>query len=340
MSQSDLPQLEKKDFATDQEVRWCPGCGDYAILSAFQSAFAKLGIPREKLTVVSGIGCASRFPYYMNTYGFHTIHGRAPGIATGLKLANPDLSVWVISGDGDALAIGGNHLIHALRRNINIKIALFNNRIYGLTKGQSSPTSERGKRTVSTPLGSLDNPFNPLSIALAAGATFVARGVDRFGPHLQQIIERAAHHKGTAFIEIYQNCNIFNDGAYGPVTDKTGRKANVLYLEHGRPLKFGNEEEKGLVVGPNGLPQVVELAEIGDRALYVHDERAPNLGYPLNLAQLDLPDYPVPLGVLRCVESPTLDEAMVEQEQEAREQGGADLATLLRGPKSWRVEPS
>ncbi|MEO1083858.1 MAG: 2-oxoacid:ferredoxin oxidoreductase subunit beta, partial [Acidobacteriota bacterium] len=240
-------ELTRKDFQSDQDVRWCPGCGDYAILKAVQSVFPKLGVPKEKMVVVSGIVCSSRFPYYMDTYGFHTIHGRAPAVATGLKLARPDLEVWVVTGDGDALSIGGNHLIHALRRNVGLKVLLFNNRIYGLTKGQYSPTSEVGKRTSSTPMGSIDAPFNPLALALGAGASFVARSVDVFQPHLISTLGRAAEHKGTAFIEIYQNCNIFNDKAFAYMTDKANRSGQTLAVEHGQPLVF-DDGQRGLVL--------------------------------------------------------------------------------------------
>ena len=245
MSTVDAPKLSKKDFQTDQEVRWCPGCGDYAILSAVQAVFPELGIPKERFVVVSGIGCSSRFPYYMNTYGFHTIHGRAPAVATGLKISRPDLEVWIATGDGDALSIGGNHLIHTLRRNVDVKILMFNNRIYGLTKGQYSPTSELGKRTKSTPYGSIDYPFNALSVAIGSGATFVARSVDIFQAHLKETLKAAAAHKGTAFVEIYQNCNIFNDKAFAPITDKESRDDSAVYLEQGKPLVFGKGEEQG-----------------------------------------------------------------------------------------------
>src|SRR5262249_19614261 len=238
--------LTKKDFQTDQEVRWCPGCGDYAILAAVQQVFPELGIPKEQFVVVSGIGCSSRVPYYMDTFGFHSIHGRAPAVATGLKLARPELEVWIATGDGDAMSIGGNHLIHTLRRNVGGKILMFNNRIYGLTKGQYSPTSELGKKTKSTPVVSVDYPFNPLSLALGAAATFVARSVDIFQVHLRDTLRRAAAHKGTAFVEIYQNCNIFNDKAFAYMTDKEAKDDNVLYLEHGKPLVYGKNKDKGI----------------------------------------------------------------------------------------------
>ena len=252
------PILTKKDFQTDQEVRWCPGCGDYAILSAVQQVFPELGIPREKFVVVSGIGCSSRFPYYMNTFGFHTIHGRAPAVATGLKLARPELEVWIATGDGDSMSIGGNHLIHVLRRNVGVKILMFNNRIYGLTKGQYSPTSELGKKTKSTPAGSVDYPFNPLSLAIGAGATFIARSVDIFQNPLRDTLRRAAQHKGTAYVEIYQNCNIFNDKAFSGLTDKETKDDTALYLEHGKPLVFGKNKDRGIRMRGTRM-EVIEL---------------------------------------------------------------------------------
>ncbi|NJN63866.1 MAG: 2-oxoacid:ferredoxin oxidoreductase subunit beta [Acidobacteria bacterium] len=338
VSTASRPPLTKKDFATDQEVRWCPGCGDYAILATVQTTFAKLGIPRENVVVVSGIGCSSRFPYYMNTYGFHTVHGRAPGVATGIKLTNPELSVWVVTGDGDGLAIGGNHLMHALRRNVGLKILLFNNRIYGLTKGQYSPTSEKGKRTASTPFGSLDAPFRPLAVALGAGATFVARSVDRFAPHLQGVLERAASHEGAAFVEIFQNCNIFNDGAFDDVTDKLGRVENALYLEHGKPMRFGAQGSRGLRLGPGGALTVVDGAE--DHDLLVHDEGASHPGLAFSLAHLDQPDFPVPLGVFRDVTAPAFEDDFHEQARAVKEASSRTLATLLRGSNTWDVTTS
>jgi 2-oxoglutarate ferredoxin oxidoreductase subunit beta len=337
MSDAQATPLTKKDFASDQEIRWCPGCGDYAILSAVQSVLPRLGIPRENFVVVSGIGCSSRFPYYMNTYGFHTVHGRAPSFATGIKLARPELSVWVVTGDGDGLAIGGNHLMHAMRRNIDITVLLFNNRIYGLTKGQYSPTSEKGKKTVSTPLGSLDRPYNPVSLALGANATFVARSVDRFGPHLQKVIEAAARHRGASFVEIFQNCNIFNDGAFSAVTDKSGREQNVLYLEHGKPLRFGPDGARGIRLDSCGMPEVVEVESVGEEALLVHDEHSPNPALAFTLSQMDLPGYPVPVGVFRSVEAPTLDAEAVAQMRGAREATHPPLEKLLAGPSPWKV---
>ncbi|MEO6821570.1 MAG: 2-oxoacid:ferredoxin oxidoreductase subunit beta, partial [Candidatus Nanopelagicales bacterium] len=263
-----------KEFKTDQEVRWCPGCGDYAILAAVQSFLPELGLRRENIVFVSGIGCSSRFPYYMNTYGVHSIHGRAPAIATGLSVSRPDLSVWVVTGDGDSLSIGGNHLIHALRRNVNLKILLFNNRIYGLTKGQYSPTSEVGKITKSTPMGSLDNPFNPVSLALGAEATFVARTIDSDRKHLTETLRAAVHHQGTSLIEIYQNCNIFNDGAFDPLKDSATRDDVTIRLVHGQPIRFGVDGSRGVVRADDGSLRVVDVAQAGEDRLIVHDAHA------------------------------------------------------------------
>jgi 2-oxoglutarate ferredoxin oxidoreductase subunit beta len=299
------PKLTKKNFATDQEVRWCPGCGDYAILSATQQVLPMLGVPKEKFVIVSGIGCASRFPYYMNVYGFHTVHGRAPAIATGIKVTNPDLSVWIVSGDGDALSIGGNHLIHVLRRNVDVKLLLFDNRIYGLTKGQYSPTSEVGKKTKSTPYGSVDRPFNPVALAMGSGATFIARSVDVFTPHLKQTLKAAHEHAGAAFVHIYQNCNIFNDGAFAGFRDKALRDDNALVLEHGRPLVFGKNKDRGIRVSSCYRPEVVRLGNgVTERDLVVHDEQGP-LGYLAMLSELEPPEFPVPVGIFRRVSAPT-----------------------------------
>lgn len=329
--------LTAKDFSSDQEVRWCPGCGDYAILKAVQSVMPDLGVPKENLVVVSGIGCSARFPYYMNTFGFHTIHGRAPALATGLKVANPELEVWIATGDGDSMSIGGNHLIHVLRRNVGVKILMFNNRIYGLTKGQYSPTSEVGKRTKSTPVGSIDNPFNPLSLALGAGATFVARTVDIFLPHQKEMMQRAAEHHGSAFIEIYQNCNIFNDGAFAYMTDKANRDDHVVYLEHGKPLVYANGT-KGIRL--NGLqPEVIELGDgRSEDDCLVWDETMESPMLAFLASQLLPPHFPTPLGVLRAVDHATYDErvvAQVKHEQEAA--GDVDLQSLLNGPETWNV---
>ena len=332
------PVLSKKDFQTDQEVRWCPGCGDYAILSAVQQVFPELGIPREKFVVVSGIGCSSRFPYYMDTFGFHTIHGRAPAVATGLKLARPDLEVWIATGDGDAMSIGGNHLIHTLRRNVGVKILMFNNRIYGLTKGQYSPTSEIGKKTKSTPLGSVDYPFNPLSLALGAGATFVARSVDVFQAHLRDTLRRAAAHKGTAYVEIYQNCNIFNDKAFAPITDKETREESVLYLEHGKPLVYGKAKDKGIRMRGTEM-EVVELGGglTADDCL-VWDESLDNPATAFLAAQLLPPHFPTALGVFRAVDVLPYEERVVSQIQsEVERKGPGKLEDLLRSGDTWTV---
>jgi len=328
--------LTAKDFKSDQEVRWCPGCGDYAILNVIQGFMPELGLARERIVFVSGIGCAARFPYYMQTYGMHAIHGRAPAIATGLAVSRPDLSVWVVTGDGDALSIGGNHLIHALRRNVNLKILLFNNRIYGLTKGQYSPTSELGKVTRSTPMGSLDYPFNPLSIAIGAEASFVARAIDTDKKGLAPVLEAAARHRGSAFVEILQNCNIYNDGAFDYVRDE---KANRIYLEDGAPIRFGEEGEKGVVQHEDGSAQVVSVAEAGEEALLVHDagHREPSLAFALSRLTFET-DGAVPLGVFRRVERGVYDDLMGEQLEKARERSGeGDLAALLHSGDTWTV---
>ncbi len=329
--------LTRKDFQSDQEVRWCPGCGDYAILKAVQSVMPELGVPREKLVIVSGIGCSSRFPYYMSTFGFHTIHGRAPAVATGLKTSRPDLEVWVVTGDGDALSIGGNHLIHALRRNVGIKILLFNNRIYGLTKGQYSPTSEVGKRTSSTPMGSLDNPFNPLALALGAGATFVARSVDIYQKHLAEVLRRAAAHRGTAFVEIYQNCNIFNDHAFEYMTGKAVRDDATLYLEPGEPLRFGRDREWGVRLRDMKIEKVhLDDGGADEGSLIVWDETNPVLS--MLMAHMQPPDLPTPVGVLRAVEAPPFEDQVVGQIEQAIEAGGGDrLEDLLHRGDTWTV---
>jgi len=334
-----LPVYSKKDFQTDQEVRWCPGCGDYAILSAVQSVFPELGIPREKFVVVSGIGCSSRFPYYMNTFGFHSIHGRAPAVATGIKMARPDLDVWLATGDGDALSIGGNHTIHMLRRNVGVKVLLFNNRIYGLTKGQYSPTSELGKKAKSTPFGSVDRPFLPLSLALGVEASFVARSVDVFQPHLKATLRKAAAHQGSAFVEILQNCNIFNDGAWESLTEKIVRDDHTILLEHGQPLVFGKNRDKGLRM--NGLElEVVTLGNgVGEQDVIVHDERHPNPAYAFLLSRMDqTPGFPTPLGVLRAVEAPRYEDLVHRQIEQVRaRKGTGDLEALLRAGDVWDV---
>jgi 2-oxoglutarate ferredoxin oxidoreductase subunit beta len=332
--------LSRHDFVSDQEVRWCPGCGDYAILAAVQSVMPELGIPREKIVFVSGIGCASRFPYYMNTYGLHGIHGRAPAIATGIASARPDLQVWVVMGDGDALSIGGNHFIHALRRNVNLKMLMFNNQIYGLTKGQYSPTSEQGKVTKSTPFGSLEHPFNPVSVALGAEATFVARTLDVERKHLPEMLRRAAAHKGSAYIEIYQNCNIFNDGAFLALTSKEGRSANRIYLEHGKPIRFGSNHEKGVVMTNEGRVEVVDVASVGEDKLLVHDEHRedPSLAFALSRIS-DGPTAATPLGVFRDVQRPVYGDGLEGQlRRAAAQQGPGDLSRLLTSGDTWVVE--
>ncbi len=341
-------KLAARDFKTDQEVRWCPGCGDYAILAAFQAFMPELDVPRENVVVVSGIGCSSRFPHYVDTYGFHSIHGRAPAIATGLATSRPDLSVWVITGDGDGLSIGGNHLIHALRRNVNIKILLFNNRIYGLTKGQYSPTSERGKITKSTPFGSLDAPFNPVSLALGADATFVARSIDSDRKHLTGVLRAAADHEGAAFIEIYQNCPIFNDDAFAPLKDPAARDDRLIRLEHGQPVRFGVGGSKGLRFSPQGCIEVVdvpdpqgteETAGTGPGGLLVHDIRRDDPSYAFALSRLDAEDFAhTPIGVYRKVERPSYDALMAEQIDTAKAgQSIGDLGALLASGDTWQI---
>jgi 2-oxoglutarate/2-oxoacid ferredoxin oxidoreductase subunit beta len=327
-----------KDFKSDQEVRWCPGCGDYAILAAFQAFLPELDVPRENIAVISGIGCSSRLPYYVNSYGMHSIHGRAPAIATGLAASRPDLSVWVITGDGDALSIGGNHLIHALRRNVNIKILLFNNRIYGLTKGQYSPTSERGKVTKSTPFGSLDHPFNPLSLALGADASFVARTIDSDRRHLTSVLRAAADHQGTAFIEIYQNCPIFNDDAFAPLKEASATDQRLIKLEHGKPVRFASDS-RGLRFGPHGQLEAVEVTAADEATLITHDAHRADPSYAFALSRLDTSDFRhTPIGVFRQVEQPSYDQLMVEQIEAARQRGGSgDLAALLAGNDTWEV---
>jgi 2-oxoglutarate ferredoxin oxidoreductase subunit beta len=334
-----LPTLTAKDLASDQEVRWCPGCGDYSILAQMKKALAGLGIPREKMVFISGIGCSSRFPYYMNTYGFHSIHGRAPTLATGLKACRPDLQIWVITGDGDGLSIGGNHLIHAIRRNVDMKIVLFNNEIYGLTKGQYSPTSRTGTRTKSSPLGSIDNPLRPLSLAIGAEATFVARTIDVEIKHLTETLQRAAAHKGSAFIEIYQNCKIFNDGVFEYASDKSTKADNALYLEHGKPLIFGKDRNKGIRL--HGLdPEVVTLGSgITVDDLLIHDEKAeePSLAYLLS--RMVYPRFPECVGVYRCVQRPTYDDLLNKQiEDVVSKKGRGKLEELFASDDTWVVQ--
>jgi 2-oxoglutarate ferredoxin oxidoreductase subunit beta len=324
--------LAKKDFVSDQEVRWCPGCADFAILATVQKVMPELNVPRENIVFVSGIGCSSRFPYYMNTYGMHGIHGRAPAIATGLKMARPELTVFVVTGDGDGLSIGGNHLIHALRRNVDLKILLFDNRIYGLTKGQASPTSEIGKKTKSSPYGTVDRPFNPLTLALGAGATFVARSVATDTVHLAQVLRRAAAHKGAAFVHIWQNCPVFNDGAFDEWSEREVRDESLLKLEHGKPLVFGKSKEQALRIG-DGFR--LEAGPTAANAL-VHDETRDDLALAMALAALE-PPLPQPMGVLRAVQRPTVDALAREQEQEAARKRPPDLKALLHSGDVWTV---
>ena len=334
-----VEKLTRKDFVTSQEVRWCPGCGDYSILAQMQKVMPELGIPRENIVFISGIGCSSRFPYYMNTYGFHGIHGRAPTIATGLKISRPELSVWVVTGDGDGLSIGGNHLVHTMRRNIDINIVLFNNRIYGLTKGQYSPTSEFGKKTKSSPMGTVEQPINPLCVAIAAEATFVARAIDIDTEHLAWVLERAARHKGVSFVEVYQNCNIFNDGAFRNFADKSVRNDRVVYLEHGKPILFGKEKNKGIRLREL-RPEIVTVGENGitEADLLVHDEYAASPSLAYFLTQLGYPDFPVPVGVFRSVEKPTYEGLVATQIRRAREASGAGkLVALLNAGDTWEV---
>ncbi|MFB8171581.1 2-oxoacid:ferredoxin oxidoreductase subunit beta [Kitasatospora purpeofusca] len=337
---AEAPQ-SAKEFKTDQEVRWCPGCGDYAILAAVQAFMPELGIRRENTVFVSGIGCSSRFPYYMNTYGVHSIHGRAPAIATGLASSRRDLSVWVVTGDGDALSIGGNHLIHALRRNANLKILLFNNRIYGLTKGQYSPTSEIGKITKSTPMGSLDAPFNPLSLAIGAEATFVARTIDSDRQHLQSVLRAAAEHEGTALVEIYQNCNIFNDGAFEVLKEPGTRDEALIRLEHGRPIRFGTDLARGVFRAADGELTVGEVTADNESAVLVHDAHAAGPATAFALSRIADADtlHHTPIGVLRQVRRPVYDELMADQLDTAvADRGEGDLAALLAGGDTWSVD--
>jgi 2-oxoglutarate ferredoxin oxidoreductase subunit beta len=334
-----LPTLTRKDFVSDQDVRWCPGCGDYSILAQTQKVMPDFGYRRENIVFISGIGCSGRLPYYMNTYGFHTIHGRAPTLATGLKAARPDLMVWVITGDGDALSIGGNHVLHSMRRNVDIKLVMFNNRIYGLTKGQASPTSEIGKVTKSSPVGTIDTPIMPLSIALAAEASFIARSVDTHTEHLQDTLTRAGWHKGSAFVEVLQNCNIFNDGAWRSFTDREVRDDRMLVLEDGKPMIFGKDRDKGIRL--RGLhPEVVTIGEngISESDLLVHDETAEDPYLAFMLSRMFYPEFPVPVGVIRRVDRPTHDQLMAEQITNALTQRGeGDLARLLNSGETWTV---
>jgi len=333
-------KLARKDFQSDQEVRWCPGCGDYSILTAVQMLLPELDVKPEELVFVSGIGCAARLPYYMNTYGVHGIHGRAPAIATGVALARPDLSVWVIGGDGDMLSIGGNHLIHALRRNVNLTILMFNNQIYGLTKGQYSPTSEEGKVTKSTPYGSLDRPFNPISVALGAEAGFVARTHDMDRKHMMETFRRAHAHKGAAFVEVYQNCNVFNDGAFDGILTKDARPDMLIDLVHGEPVRFGSEQQFGVALNEYGEASVVRVDDVGADRLVVHDEHRddPSLAFALSRLS-DRPSMPTPVGVFRSVERESYEDATQRQLIEATEKSGpGDFAGLLRSAPTWTVD--
>jgi 2-oxoglutarate ferredoxin oxidoreductase subunit beta len=330
--------LTKKDFQSDQETRWCPGCGDYAILNSVQTLMPELGVPPERTVFISGIGCAGRFVYYMDTYGMHGIHGRAPAIATGIATSRPDLSVWVVTGDGDSLSIGGNHLIHALRRNVPIKILLFNNQIYGLTKGQYSPTSEPGKITKSTPFGSEDHPFNPLALALGADASFVARTIDVEKQHVRDTLRAAAEHPGAAFVEIYQNCNVFNDGAFDAVRGKAGAH-NQIRLEHGQPIRFGDELEKGVVPSRSGGLDVVDVTEAGERGLVVHDTHVEDPSHATALARLtEAPTGPTPIGVFRDVKRPVYgSERQDELETTHANATLSDVDELLHDGDTWVV---
>jgi 2-oxoglutarate ferredoxin oxidoreductase subunit beta len=336
-------QLSAKDFKSDQEVRWCPGCGDYAILAAMQSFLPELNIPRERTVFISGIGCSSRFPYYLNTYGMHSIHGRAPAIATGLSISRPDLSVWVVTGDGDALSIGGNHLIHALRRNVNLKILLFNNKIYGLTKGQYSPTSELGKITKSTPFGSADSPFNPISLALGAEASFVARTIDSDRKHLQSVLRAAAEHQGSAFVEIYQNCNIFNDGAFDVLKDAGTRDDYLIGLSHGERITFGRDREWCVVHPPGGFGlEVRRTLDVDPSEIVVHDSTVAEPAYAFALSRLPGPDLRhTPIGVFRSVSRPTYDGIVQEQVAKAKESVAGtpeeQLDQLLSAGDTWTI---
>ncbi len=338
MTTDTLPVLNPQDFTSDQDIRWCPGCGDYSILAQMKKVLPTLGVPPEKMVFVSGIGCSSRFPYYMNTYGVHSIHGRAPAVATGLKCARPELTVWVITGDGDGLSIGGNHLMHAIRRNLDLNIILFNNQIYGLTKGQYSPTSPLGTVTKSTPLGSVDNPIHPLSVAIGCEATFVARSIDVHIKHLGAMLRRAAEHRGTSFVEVYQNCNVFNDGAFDWATDRETKADTTLELEHGKPLIFGKHRDKGIRM--NGMqPEVVELGKgITEDDLLFHDEKLvePSLAYLLS--RMRHPEFPEPIGVFRDVDRPRYEERMYEQIDAARAKRPGNLAALFASGDTWEVE--
>jgi len=325
-----------KDFSSDQEVRWCPGCGDYSILKQVQSVMPLIGVPKENVVFISGIGCSSRFPYYMETFGMHSIHGRATAIASGLKAARPDLSVWIITGDGDSLSIGGNHLIHLLRRNFDTNILLFNNQIYGLTKGQYSPTSEKGKKTKSTPMGSIDHPFNPLALCMGADATFVARSMDREPKHMREMLIRSNDHKGTSLLEIYQNCNVFNDGAFSVMTDKVTKLNQTLFLENKKPLVFGENEDSGIRL--DGFkPEIVSLNDFSLDDLWIHDE-SDRVKAGLLTRFFDT-DFPRPFGVFYSKDKPTYEDALVQQIEEAvKDKGKGNLDDLIKGPNTWTID--
>jgi len=341
MAAESAVKISHKDFVSDQDVRWCPGCGDYSILANVQRVMPELGVPRENVVFVSGIGCSSRFPYYMNTYGFHTIHGRAPAFATGIKASRPELSVWIVTGDGDGLSIGGNHLLHAIRRNIDTQILLFNNRIYGLTKGQYSPTSEVGLKTKSTPQGSIDHPIDPIAFALGCGATFIARTIDVDAKHMQSVLKRAHEHKGTAFVEILQNCPVFNDGVWSEVEDRKSRSTASLVLEHGEPLVFGTPGHRQGIVFENGVPEVIDLADDDDpieRGVVIHNEHLNAPSYAGVLATLQRPDFPLPVGVFRAVSKPTYEEMLQAQVDTAiKDRGPGDLKALLHSGDTWQI---
>ena len=334
---TELKVLSAADFASDQDVRWCPGCGDYSILAQMKKVLSSLEVERENLVFISGIGCSSRFPYYMNTYGMHSIHGRAPAFATGLKASRPDLMVWVITGDGDGLSIGGNHLMHCIRRNLDINIVMFNNSIYGLTKGQYSPTSPRGTVTKSTPAGSIDNPLNPCTVALSSEASFVARSIDFNTKHLGTILKRAADHEGVSFVEINQNCNVFNDGAWSHMTDKGVKDDNLLVLENGKPMIFGKDRDKGIQL--NGLqPTIVSLDNVKEDDLLFHDESAASSIHALLLSRMRYPKFPVPIGVFRAVDKPKYDKDLNQQIEDAIDsKGKGDLQTLFNSGDTWQV---
>ncbi len=338
MMTSDLPVLTAKDFQSDQDVRWCPGCGDYSILAQMKKMLPSLGVPQENVVFISGIGCSSRFPYYMNTYGMHSIHGRAPGFASGLKCASPDMQVWVVTGDGDGLSIGGNHLMHVIRRNVDVNIVMFNNRIYGLTKGQYSPTSPLGKITKTSPYGAIDNPLHPLSIAIGCEGSFVARSVDTNIKHLGGVLKRAAEHRGTAFVEVYQNCNVFNDGAWKYAKDRDLKADNVIELEHGKPLIFGKDRDKGIRL--NGMdPEVVQLGKgVSEDDLLFHDERAPEPSLAYLLSRMRYPEFPEPIGVYRAIDVPKYDVELSAQVEAAKEKhGDGDLQGLFESGDTWTV---